>query len=486
MSEPSLKEKTVSGVGWSAFDSIAKYGITFIVGVILARLLSPDEYGLIGILTIFINLFNVIVDGGFTNALIRKQGATEKDYCTVFYTNLVISIFLAATLFACARPIALFFEREELVNLSRVMSIIVIINALSIVQRTRLTKKIDFKTQTKITVISSLVSGVIGIGMAMKGFGVWSLVGQQISNQLVTTIFLWLYNKWIPRLVFSWNSFKELWDFGWKLLVSGFLGSLTDDIYNAVIGKSFSPQSLGYYSRSQQFANIFSINIATVVNRVSFPVLSPLQNNPQKLKAAYSRIIRCTMLITFVLMLGLAAVAKPFILVLIGEKWLTSVYYLQIICLYAMLNPLHVLNLNVINVVGRSDLTLKLKVIKTILSLIPILLGIFLDDIYFMLAGSFVVSVFSYYLNSYFSGPLLNYPTLEQVKDILPSFSVALLMALPVYAMSFVPVSPFVILPIQIVVGGGLTILLCNLFKLPEYYETKDIALQYVKKLRKK
>lgn len=486
MAEPSLKEKTVSGVGWSAFDSIAKYGITFIVGIILARLLSPDEYGLIGILTIFINLFNVIVDGGFTNALIRKQGATEKDYCTVFYTNFVISILLAATLFVLARPIAFFFEREELVNLSRVMSTIVIINALSIVQRTRLTKKIEFKTQTKITVISSLVSGVIGIGMAVKGFGVWSLVGQQISNQLATTLLLWLYNKWIPRLMFSWNSFKELWDFGWKLLVSGFLGSLTDDIYNAVIGKSFSPQSLGYYSRSQQFANIFSTNIATVVNRVSFPVLSPLQNNPQKLKAGYRRIIRCTMLITFVLMLGLAAVAKPFILVLIGEKWLTSVYYLQIICLYTMLNPLHVLNLNAINVVGRSDLTLKLKIIKTILSVIPILLGIFLADIYFMLTGSLVVSVFSYYLNSYYSGPLLNYPPLEQVKDILPSFVVALLMALPVYALSFIPVPPFVILPIQIVVGGGLTIILCKIFKLPEYYETKVIALQYVKKLRKK
>lgn len=482
MTEPSLKDKAVSGVGWSAFDSIARYGITFIVGIVLARLLTPDEYGLIGILTIFINLFNVIVDGGFTNALICKQGATDEDYCTVFYINLFISFVLAFTLFLCARPISIFFEREELVDLTRVMSVIVIINALSIVQRTRLTKRIDFKSQTKITIIASVLSGVIGIGMALKGFGVWALVGQQISNQITTTLLLWIYNKWIPKLVFSWESFKELWDFGWKLLASGVLGSLSDDIFNAVIGKSFSSQSLGYYTRSQHFASIFSSNITTVVSRVSYPVLSSLQNDKEMLKAGYKRIICNTMLVTFVLMLGLAAVAKPLILVLIGDKWLVSVYYLQIICLYAMLHPLHALNLNSIQVVGRSDLTLKLKIIKTCLSLIPILLGIFLDSIYLMLFGSVLVGIISYYLNTYYSGPLLKYPILEQIRDILPSFSIALMMALPVYALSYIPISPFVILPVQIVLGGVLAILLCNLFKLPEYYETKEIALQYVKK----
>ena len=486
MAEPSLKAKTVAGVGWSAVDAAAKYGITFTVGIVLARLLSPDEYGLIGILTIFINLFNIIVDGGFANALIRKQGATDEDYCTVFYTNLFISFVLASTLFLCARPIAVFFEREELVNLTRVMSVIVIINALTIVQRTRLTKRIDFKTQTKITVISTLISGGIGISMALMGCGVWSLVGQQISNQLTTSIFLWFFNKWVPKLVFSWKSFKELWDFGWKLLASGVIGSLTTDLYNAVIGKCFTPQSLGYYTRAHQFSGIFSSNINTIVNRVTFPVLSSIQDNAARLKAAYKRVIKSTMLITFVLMMGLAAVAKPMILVLIGEKWITSAYYLQIICFSAMMTPLHSVNLVAIQVVGRSDITLRLRIIKSSVGLIPILIGIFSKNIYWMLLCSVLVNYFCYYLNTYYSGPLLNYPILEQIKDVFPSFCVAILMALPVYALSFLPISPFVILPVQIVIGGALAILLCNLFKLPEYYETRDIAFHYINKLRKK
>lgn len=482
----SIKEKTVSGVGWSAIDSIARYGISFVVGIILARLLSPDEYGLIGILTIFINLFGVIVDGGFTNALIRKQRATDADYCTVFYANLAISIILGFILFVCARPIAVFFERPELVDLTRVMSSIVIINALAIVQKARLTKQINFRLQTKISIFSSIASGVIGISMAYSGYGVWSLVGQQISNQFISTVLLWVYNRWVPKLIFSWCSFKDLWSFGWKLLVSGVLGSLTDDIYNAVIGKSFSPQSLGYYSRSHQFSSIFSTNITSIVSRVSFPVLSTLQDDPKRLKEGYRRVIRVTMLPTFVLMLGLAAVAKPLILVLIGEKWLTSACLLQIICFYAMLNPLHALNLNAIQVVGRSDITLKLRIIKSTLAIIPILAGILLNSIYFMLLGSLFTNYFSYYLNTYYSGPLLNYSIKEQLKDVLPSLGIALLMAIPVFLLSYTPFRPFLQLILQVIVGALIVIITCELLKLPEYCEIKNIVEQYIIKLKKK
>lgn len=481
----SIKEKTVSGVGWSAIDSIARYGISFLVGIILARLLSPDEYGLIGILAIFINLFSVIVDGGFTNAIIRKQNATDEDYCTVFYSNFVISLFLAFILYVGADSIAYFFERPELKELTRVMSVIVIINALSIVQKAILTKQINFRLQTKISIISSISSGVVGITMAYRGFGVWALVAQQISNYLIATVLLWCFNRWLPKLIFSWQSFKDLWGFGWKLLVSGVLGSLSDDIYNAVIGKNFSPQSLGYYSRAHQFSTIFSNNITTIVSRVSFPVLSTLQNDPIRLKAGYQRVIRVTILPTFILMLGLAACAKPLIVCLIGEKWVTSSYYLQIICLYAMLNPLQALNLNAIQVVGRSDITLKLKIIKTIIALIPISLGIVFDNIYYMLLGSFITNCIAYYLNSYYSGLLLNYSMIDQIKDILPSFGIAVLMALPVYALSFISLSSFIVLPIQVLLGGSLVILFCHLFKIPEYFEIKGILLQYVSKFRK-
>ena len=200
MAEQSLKSKTVKGLGWSALENVTKIGVTFIVSIILARLLSPDEYGLIGILTIFISVFNAIVDSGFTNALIRKKDITDTDYSTVFYTNLVLSVFMALALFLCAGPIAHFFEREELVALTQVMSCVVVINALCIVQKARTTKNIDFKTQAKVTFIASLSSGVIGIVMAYMGYGVWALVGQQISSQFITTVFFWIFNRWIPKL----------------------------------------------------------------------------------------------------------------------------------------------------------------------------------------------------------------------------------------------------------------------------------------------
>lgn len=485
MAEDSLKNKTVKGMGWSAVENVTRLSVTFVVSVILARLLSPEEYGLIGILTIFIAIFNAIVDSGFTNALIRKQDATDTDYSTVFYTNLVLSFFLAVILFCCAKPIAVFFERPELVSLTRVMSSVVVINAFAIVQRVRTTKAIDFKTQTKITLISSIGSGAIGIAMAYMGYGVWALVGQQIFNQLFSTIFFWIYNKWVPKLIFSWISFKEMWAFGSKLLASGLIDTAWKEIYQVVIGKCYSPATLGLYTRAKQFADLCSSNLTSVVQRVSYPVLSSIQDDKQRLKSAYQRVIKTTMLPTFVLMLGMASCAESMIYVLIGEQWLDCVPLLQIICTYGMLYPLHALNLNMLQVQGRSDLFLKLEIIKKIIGVGPLLLGIFVN-IYWMLAGTFVTSIISYYLNAYYSGPFLNYSIKEQVKDILPSFWVALTMAVPVYAMSFIPLNPFVLLPLQIVAGAMITITICEVTKLSEYLELKGIVLPIINKVIKR
>lgn len=482
MPEESLKKKTVIGVGWSAVENVTRLGVTFVVSIILARLLSPDEYGLIGILTIFISVFNAIVDSGFTNALIRKQDARDTDYCTVFYTNLVLSLVLAVTLFFCAKPISVFFERPELVLLTQVMSSVVVINALAIVQRARTTKAIDFKTQTKITFISSITSGIIGIAVAYMGYGVWALVCQQISNQLLSTIFFWIYNKWIPKLMFSWTSFKEMWAFGSKLLVSGLIDTVWKEIYQIVIGKCYSPAILGLYTRAKQFADLCSSNLTSVVQRVSYPVLSSIQDDRARLKGAYQRVIKITMLPTFVLMLGMAACAESMIQVLIGEQWLECVPMLQIICTYGMLYPLHALNLNMLQVQGRSDLFLKLEIIKKLIGIGPLLLGIFVN-IYLMLAGSLVTSLISYYLNAYYSGPYLNYGIKEQVKDILPSFGVAVAMAVPVYAISFIPFNPFILLPLQIVVGAVITIVICETIKLPEYLELKGIVMPIINKV---
>lgn len=478
-----LRGKTIKGVGWSFTDNIASSGISFLVGLVLARLLSPQEYGLIGIITIFIAVFNSIVDSGFSSALIRKNDAKDVDYNTVFLTNLVLSVLLFFALFFCAPAIAIFFKEPQLILLTQAMGSIVIINAFAIIQRTILVKRIDFKTQTKVSLISSIASGVVGIVMALKGYGVWSLVGQQISRQLLNTVFLWVFGHWWPKIQFSINSFKELFGFGWKLLASGLIDTIWKQIYQIVIGKCYSTEMLGQYTIAEQFSSIFSSNLTSVVQRVSYPVLCSIQDEKERLKQSYKKVIKITMLVTFVLMLGLAAIAKPMILVLIGEKWLPTVVFLQIICFSMMLYPLHAINLNMLQVQGRSDLFLKLEIAKKTIAIIPVLLGIFIN-IYWMLIGSVFIGLISYYLNAYYSGKFINYNISEQVRDILPSFWSALIMALIVYAISFLPLSPFIILPLQLIIGFLIIWGICEWRKIDEYFEIKQIILSVLDKIK--
>lgn len=480
----SLKTKTIKGVSWSFIDSIAGSGITFIVGIILARILSPKEFGLIGIISIFIAVFNSIVDSGFSNALIRKNDATQIDYNTAFIFNLILSVFLFIGLFFLAPFIGSFFKESQLVPLARAMSAIVLINAFALVQRTLLVKKIDFKTQTKISIIASISSGVIGIAMALTGFGVWSLVAQQISRQLLNTIFLWMFNKWLPKLEFSIKSFKELFGFGWKLLVSGLINTIWMEIYQVVIGKVYSPSALGQYTRAKQFTDIFSSNLTGVVQRVSYPVLSSIQDEQDRLKQAYKKVIKYTMFVSFVLTLGLAAIAKPMVLVLIGEKWLPSVDFLQIICFSAMLYPLHAINLNMLQVKGRSDLFLILEIVKKTIAIGPVLLGIFVD-INAMLWGSVLTSIIALFLNAYYSGRDLNYGITEQIKDILPSFLIASFMAVVVWIISFVNISPFILLPVQIIIGSIVIFAIGEKTKMSEYIELKEIIVTTINKIPK-
>lgn len=481
MLEQSLKQKTVKGMGWSAIDNFSKIGIQFVVGIVLARLLSPDEYGLIGILTIFISIFTFICDSGFTNALIRKKNIQDIDYSTVFYVNLALSFFMVLALFLSAPLIANFFRRQELVALTRVMSVIVIFNALVIVQRARMTRNVDFKTQTKVTLISVIISGIVGIACAYYGLGVWALVIQQLTAHSLTTISFWIFNRWIPKLEFSILSFKDMWSFGWKLLVSGLIDTVWKEVYQVVIGKCYTPATLGLYTRGLQFCNMFSSNLNSVIQRVSYPVLSSIQDDRERLKLAYQRVIKATMLPTFVLMFGLSASAKPMILFLLGEKWLGCVPFIQLLCLSQMLYPLHSLNLNMLQVQGKSDLFLKLEIIKKIIGVGPILLGVFID-IYWMIGGSVLTGFFAYYLNAYYSGPFLNYSIKEQIKDILPSFTIALIMAILVYTMSYIPLTPYVLFPFQIIIGAIIVITICETKKLPEYFEIKGIVMSMINK----
>ncbi len=492
MSE-SLKEKTVKGVGWSAIDNVAGYAVTFIVGIILARLLSPEDYGLLGLIAIFTAICNCFITSGFGSALIRKKDATEDDYNTVFIFNLAMSIVLYGVMYLCAPLIADFFNRQELVALTRVSTISMIIGSLGLVQRTRLTKRIDFKTQTKITIISAIVRGIVGISCAYAGYGVWSLVYQELAGSATSTTLLIYFNRWFPKFRFSSASFRELFGYSSKLLASGLLDTIWKEIYQVVIGKCYSPATLGQYTRGKMFSDILSSNLTGVVQRVSFPVLSQIQDDPIRLKEGYRRIIRTTMLVTFCATLMLAAIAKPMILVLIGEKWLQAATLLQILCFGSMLYPLHAINLNILQVKGRSDLFLKLEVIKKIIAVGPLLLGIFIS-IYWMLIGSVFTGIISYYLNAYYSGPLLSYSMRAQIKDITPSFLIGIAGA----AAAFLPAllydcvlqgtswssAAFIILPLQLALGGGVILILCERKRPSEYIELKGIAQKTSHQLR--
>jgi len=480
----SLRNRTVSGVGWSAADAFLGQGITFLVGLVLARLLGPDEYGLIGICTIFTIVFTGVVDSGFSNALIRKKETTNDDYNTMFITNMVASILLYAILFLCSPIIASFFSRPELVSLVRAMGLILILQALSITQVTILTKRIDFKTKTKASVVAAITSGVLGIGMAFAGFGVWSLVAQQLSNKLIYTICLWFLIKWWPKLKFSADSFHYMWGFGWKLMVSGLLNNIWSQLYQVVVGKFYSPATLGQYSRSKEYANLFSSNLTSIIQRVSYPVIAEMQDNVTRMVTGYRKIIKITMFITVIILIFMAAISDPLIYCLIGPQWHEAATYLPLICISMTLYPLHAINLNMLQVQGRTDIFLYLEIVKKVIAVGPICLGIFVN-IYSMLIASIVTGIISFFLNSYYTGKELGYSSWMQMKDIAPSYGLSLFIALCVYFFKFLPISSWIILPIQVVVGVIVFCLICERIKMEEYMEVKGILFKYLSKLKK-
>ncbi|MDD2286704.1 MAG: MOP flippase family protein [Paludibacter sp.] len=482
----SLKQKTVSGLLWSFIDQFANLGITFIAGIILARLLSPREFGLIGMITVFIAVSESFINSGFSSALIRKKDCTDTDFSTVFYFNLVAGILFFFILFFSAPAIAGFFDEPQLEAIVQVLGIILIIDSLTLIQRTILTKRIDFKLQARISVIASLGSGIVAIVMAFNGFGVWSLVAQRLLRQGLNSFFLWLWNRWRPLWVFSKQSFKELFGFGSKLLVSGLIDTLYRNIYYLVIGKYFSAQELGYYTRAEGFNNLPSQNLNSIVSRVTYPVLSSMQDDIPRLRNNYQKLIRSVMFITFILMLGMAAVAEPMIHTLIGAKWEPAIIYLQMLCFVGMMYPLHALNLNMLQVQGRSDLFLKLEVIKKIIAIPTIVIGVFFG-IKIMIVGMMVNTLIAYYLNSYWSGVKIGYSITQQVKDILPSFSLALTMGVLVYLLgALLPFSYPLKLIIQIVFGGLFVLVICEVTKFKDYIFVKELIVEKIGEIRKK
>lgn len=484
MNLDSIKNKAVSGFIWSFTDFISRQGISFVIQIILARLLLPEDFGIIGIVTIFIALSKKFIDSGFTKALIRENDSTQEDYSTVFYFNLGMAIIMCLILVFMSEWIAIFFNEPKLVLIIRVLSLSPVINSIGMLQRTMLIKKVDFKSQTRVNVTSSFISGAIAIAFAYKGFGVWSLVIKTLSMNILQTSILCYINKWKPSLVFNISSFKRLFGFGWKLLVSGLIDTLFSDIQMVIIGRYFSATQLGYYTNVRNLRNVILDSITSTVQKVSYPVLSKMQDEDTTLRQGYRTIAKGSVYLTFPMMIGLLAVADHLIRVLYGVNWISSVPYLRIICLAGMLYPLHVINLNILQVKGRSDLFLKLEIAKQCVGIVIIFIVLYFKlGVLGLLWGKVVHSFISLYINSYFSGKLLSYSTKDQIKDVMPIFIITLIMGVSVYVLGrIISISVFLLLPIQVLFGIFIYFILSKIFRLKEL----DTILNLLYKIKDK
>ncbi len=461
----------MSALRWSTGERLGNHAIQFIIGIILARLLSPTEFGLVGMLAIFLVVSNLFIESGFGTALVQRQNVTYLDECSVFYFNLVASLVAAAMLSAAAPYIADFYREPILKPLTRFLSINLIINSFGIIQMRILTKAIDFKTQTKVSLYSVFFSGVIGIVCAFKGLGVWSLAIQSVCSNFIRTGLLWIYNRWRPSLTFSIKPLREMFGYSSRLLASGFLSTVMDNLYFLIIGKLFSATELGFYSRAQMFAQLPSYNLCGIVSRVTFPVFALLQNDKTRLKQGYKKSLRTLAGINFPIMFGLVAVAKPLVLVLLTEKWLPCVLYLQILCIAGMMYPLHGINLSILKALGRSDLFFRLTLIKYALMVVNISIT-WRWGIEMMIWGLMFLNILSYYINSYYSGSIINYGIIEQIKDISPYFAISIAMGSIVWMIQYVDFKyTLSLLLCQVVAGLIVFIFIARAFRLSIYME---------------
>lgn len=412
-----LRRETAKGVIWSGVDKVANGGIMFLANIVLARLLTPKDFGLLAIIAIFVQISQTFIDSGFSNALIQKKDRSQADYSTVFLFNLAISIGFYIILFFCAPLISHFFEDEKLTALTRVVGLNLIIGALVSVHKTRLTIKLRFKIQAVISLIASVTSAVISITLAYNGLGVWSLVLLTLINISLQTVLINVFIKWKPSLLFSKKSFHQLFSYSSKLLGASLTHLLYRNIYPIVIGKKFSPIELGFFNRADTFAMYAPYTISSIVSRVAFPIFSRIQDDNARLRNAYSQYIIYSSLLIFPILIGMIVLAEPLTLLMLKEKWLPMVPMLQILCIDWMTDHLCSINLNILYVKGRSDLAFKLEVIKK-----TIAIGIFFISIYWGIIGvcwgRVVYSCFAVYLNSFYTKRLIGISLWQQLKDI--------------------------------------------------------------------
>ena len=448
-----LKKQTIKGVFWSSVERFGTQFIVLITQIILARLLSPHDFGLIGILIIFITISNVFVDSGFGNALIQKKNANEIDFSTVFYCNIIISTVLYIILFCTSPFIAVFFNQKELAWLIRLVGLVLIFNSFGVVQFAIFRKKLIFKAIARATVIANILSALIGITLAYLNYGIMALAIQMILTHFLKTLLFWMQSSWRPKLMFSKQSFSELFQFGYKLLLSGLLDQIFQNVYLFIIGKLYTTKDLGHYTQARNFQQVPVSTLFAIVGSVTFPAFSKIQDDAEKLLIGVRKTIKILGFINFPLMLGLSVTAEPLFKYILGEKWLPAVPYFKLLCISGMLYTLHAVNLLILQVKGRSDLFLKVEVYKKIIMIVAILIGInwgIIGLVWSHVASSFI----SYFVNAVYSKKLIGYSIMQQLKDLFPTIITTIFMSTLMYSITEAASISLGIFILQILLGG--------------------------------
>ena len=418
-------------------DTFFVRGIMFITMILLARWIGPEDFGLIGMIAVFLAIGKSLTDSGMTNSLIRTKNPDQTDYSTVFFVNIIMSLLVYAIVYFAAPLIADFFGYEILIDMIRVYCVLFFVIAFSAVQLAILNKKMEFKKITKINFPSTLLGVGIGLYLGYHDYGVWSVVWMYLSTELVRSVLLWLFSNWKPKFIFSKTKFKFHYSFGYKLLLSGLLDTIFKNIYNVLIGKYYSAQTLGFYERSKQFSEYPSAMLTGIISKVTYPMLSQIQDAPVRLENIYRKLIRVSFFIIAPLMLGLAAIAKPLFLLILGDQWLPAVLFFQILTLAMMLYPIHAFNLNILQVYGRSDLFLKLEIIKKCIITISIIIA-FKFGVVGLVWSSVFTSFAALGVNMFYSSKLINYPIYKQIKDLIVTFIIAFFTAFLMFKTTFV------------------------------------------------
>lgn len=468
MKNKRLTEKTFSNLIWRFAERCGAQGVSFIVSIILARLLSPDAYGMIALVTVFISILQVFVDSGLGNALIQKKDADDLDFSTVFYFNIVMCIILYLIMYIASPKIALFYDMPELVSVIRVLSFIIIISGVKNVQQAFVSKNLMFKRFFFSSLGGTIGSAVVGILLAYLGFGVWALVIQQIFNTTLDTIIIWVTVKWRPKLIFSFNRLSALFSYGWKLLISSLLDNVYDNLRQFIIGKLYSSTDLAYYNRGKQLPNLIVTNINSSIDSVLLPVMSQEQDDRKKIKNMTRRAIKTSSFIMWPLMIGLMVTSKYVVILLLTEKWLKCVPFLQIFCFTYALWPIHTANLNAIKAMGRSDLFLKLEIIKKSIGIGILILTMKLG-VLVMAYSLLATNILSSFINSYPNKRLLGYSYIDQITDIMPSMILSIFMGCIIYTVKYLYMNSLLTLIIQVLLGSILYIGCSKVFRFESF-----------------